>query len=656
MKLEGGERLVLKNLLDLQGDSGENVEDFRVAAATKMAVEDLRDWLVTLEGKGFVERTRLTDGFSAYVTAKGKQAFRLTEPISSPKPAGNVASINAALLGGTGAPSPQPAATQKIAPLLWAIASWCARLGRLQRLRTVKWVARPPVLAHQLASAYPLLGIAPVQPSSGPDTDKVQAQASAQAPSGPTHQLDVFVWYSSTDRNKVEKLVQQLQDAGLKVCVDYRDMPVGESPQHWMEWQTEHCRHVLPVMTPDWLKSDWTAFEIMLAEDPTGRRHRLTPVMLETCDPPPGIKAVRNFANLTDPTIAGSEWERLLKTLREDEEPLPPLGPTNEQSARKGLRDLATLLQTPEVRDKVVTFKEVFRSACTQIALVSEFKMLHDKLQELQIGCRPIALLRRGAGSGEPDWDNLDVEGQNLLGLLDDLVKEARGVSFAAKERVWVVSLELAGKRFSQAVAGCNKDELNSACALIDETVVKRLFEFNKRLIDAVQVLNLPSLVGCLSEVRGKLEGMSLDEAASGRLAGFIKGLDALAEISERWASQVARHDDFQSIEDVLTTAHGAIRENFDIDYFLNIWAQAREMIQGSGGDAWPEPLRAAADAVSAAAGDRNRSKTEKLFQKFRDQISRLFKKADTDLLQKCRELQGLGKELATLLEMTSHG
>ena len=84
MKLEGGERLVLKTLLYLQGDSGEYVEDFRVAAATKMAVEDVRDWLETLEGKGFVERARRTDGFSAYVTAKGKQALRLTEPISTP--------------------------------------------------------------------------------------------------------------------------------------------------------------------------------------------------------------------------------------------------------------------------------------------------------------------------------------------------------------------------------------------------------------------------------------------------------------------------------------------------------------------------------------------------------------------------------------------
>ncbi len=79
-------------------------------------------------------------------------------------------------------------------------------------------------------------------------------------------------------------------------------------------------------------------------------------------------------------------------------------------------------------------------------------------------------------------------------------------------------------------------------------------------------------------------------------------------------------------------------------------------MIRGAGGDAWPEPLRAAADAVSAAAGDRNPSKTTTLFKKFRNQLGLLFKKADTDLLQKCNQLQDLGKELEMLLEMTSHG
>jgi len=78
MKLEGGERLVLKTLLDLQGDSGGYVEDARLAAAAKMLVENVRDWLETLEGKGFVERAKRIDGFSAYVTAKGKQVLGLT--------------------------------------------------------------------------------------------------------------------------------------------------------------------------------------------------------------------------------------------------------------------------------------------------------------------------------------------------------------------------------------------------------------------------------------------------------------------------------------------------------------------------------------------------------------------------------------------------
>ena len=102
-------------------------------------------------------------------------------------------------------------------------------------------------------------------------------------------QPDVFISYSSTDRNKVEEIVQRLEVEGLEVRVDYRDMPVGEPPLLWMEWQTEHCRHVLPVMTPAWVTSEWAKFEYMLtrAEDPMGRLHRLTPVMLETCDAAP---------------------------------------------------------------------------------------------------------------------------------------------------------------------------------------------------------------------------------------------------------------------------------------------------------------------------------------------------------------------------------
>jgi hypothetical protein len=105
MALEGGERLVLRILRDLQGDSTDYVEDARLAAATKMFVEDVRDVLEILDGKGFVQRTRLTSGFSATITAKGKLELRLTEPIPAPKAAASNAH------GDLPANSPRPVGT-----------------------------------------------------------------------------------------------------------------------------------------------------------------------------------------------------------------------------------------------------------------------------------------------------------------------------------------------------------------------------------------------------------------------------------------------------------------------------------------------------------------------------------------------------------------
>ena len=63
MKLEGGERLVLKILRDLQGDPTDYVDDARLAAATKMSVEHVRDWLETLEGKNRKGGVRLGSWF-----------------------------------------------------------------------------------------------------------------------------------------------------------------------------------------------------------------------------------------------------------------------------------------------------------------------------------------------------------------------------------------------------------------------------------------------------------------------------------------------------------------------------------------------------------------------------------------------------------------
>jgi hypothetical protein len=116
MRLEGGERLVLKTLADLQGDSIDDVDDSRLAAAARMFVPDVRDWLETLEGKGLVERTRLTGGFSAHITAKGKQALRLAEPIVDPQPGPTAARSGASILAPSSGVAPLPAQPPRSTP------------------------------------------------------------------------------------------------------------------------------------------------------------------------------------------------------------------------------------------------------------------------------------------------------------------------------------------------------------------------------------------------------------------------------------------------------------------------------------------------------------------------------------------------------------
>jgi CHAT domain len=135
MKLEGGERLVLKTLRDLQGDSTDYVDDARLASTTKMFVEDVRDWLETLQEKGFVERARGIDGFSAYVTAKGKQALKLTEPIPSPTPPVTVAGSGVSVVA---------------APLVTSKADGADPLKASDSVRTILFLAANPKNTERL--------------------------------------------------------------------------------------------------------------------------------------------------------------------------------------------------------------------------------------------------------------------------------------------------------------------------------------------------------------------------------------------------------------------------------------------------------------------------------------------------------------------------
>lgn len=100
---------------------------------------------------------------------------------------------------------------------------------------------------------------------------------------------DVFVSYSHRDRGWVKRsLLPRLSEAGLRVCIDESDFVPGVASVHNMESAVQNSRHTLIVLTPDWVESEWTAFEGLLArgQDPSGRRRTIIPLMLKRCEPP----------------------------------------------------------------------------------------------------------------------------------------------------------------------------------------------------------------------------------------------------------------------------------------------------------------------------------------------------------------------------------
>jgi formylglycine-generating enzyme required for sulfatase activity len=83
MALEGSERKILHAILREQVEAMAGyVDDSRIADFASLSIEEVRDCLETLEGKECVQRSLGVHGYSAYITAKGRQELRRSPDIS----------------------------------------------------------------------------------------------------------------------------------------------------------------------------------------------------------------------------------------------------------------------------------------------------------------------------------------------------------------------------------------------------------------------------------------------------------------------------------------------------------------------------------------------------------------------------------------------
>jgi hypothetical protein len=120
-----------------------------------------------------------------------------------------------------------------------------------------------------------------------------------------------FLSYASTDLAQAERIQARLVAAGLDVWFDKVRLQPGFDWHREIEAACESSRVVLPVLTPNWKRSEWTRYETYGAEN-------VIPLLAagkwEDVFTPP----LARYQNAALPAEAGeADWQRLIGRIRE---------------------------------------------------------------------------------------------------------------------------------------------------------------------------------------------------------------------------------------------------------------------------------------------------------------------------------------------------
>jgi len=130
---------------------------------------------------------------------------------------------------------------------------------------------------------------------------------------------DVFLSHNRQQKAWVRQLYDVLCKSGLKVFFDEENIQPGANVSKAIEDAVETSRHVILVVSPSSIKSEWVSMECAMAmyTDPAASAKRLLPVMLERVSSKeiPLSVRFRNFIDLTDPSTRDREFRRLLNHL-----------------------------------------------------------------------------------------------------------------------------------------------------------------------------------------------------------------------------------------------------------------------------------------------------------------------------------------------------
>jgi hypothetical protein len=132
---------------------------------------------------------------------------------------------------------------------------------------------------------------------------------------------DVFVSYKHVDIDWVQReLIPRLQAADLKICLDDVEFLAGGIAIVNMQDAVEQSRRTLLVLTPRYMQSHWTRFEMLASRtlDPDAVQRRTIPLLVEKVDNLPLLITMLTYVDLTRPENQSNAWDLLMRSLKSD--------------------------------------------------------------------------------------------------------------------------------------------------------------------------------------------------------------------------------------------------------------------------------------------------------------------------------------------------
>jgi hypothetical protein len=453
------------------------------------------------------------------------------------------------------------------------------------------------------------------------------------------------------------ELLPRLEEAKLKVIIDFRDFDLGVPSVINMERAVDEARHTLVILTPAWVDSQWTEFESLLVStgDPAGRRRRLVPVMLKRCARVPKRIAFLTYADLTDPGRFEDEMGRLLRTLTGNSalQSIRPLFNENiVQSARDGIGALSEVLIVSAVRGAMIKFKTAFQVARDQINILTKYKNIHDLLHTLQFQCYGL-IAQEIKRFPEPDsLTNLQDHQLTFLDMVDSLDEAARRQPWIADETVWIQDLICAGKVLQEALENFDAGRLRLASRLINKVLAVQPSRINMRLDCATKNLNLHILGKALATICDKGRELGFDAETLHR---FEDGAEAFNGLSQGLTALAEDHDQWQAVDVELRRIESLME--WDTVELEVSWPALKVMVEqlcSRNSDNWSVKLKAAGEQLGQSISVREPVKMKDSFRRFRRRAGEHFYRVDLTLKDLCEELLKVGDPLALVLGMIS--